>query len=206
MLDHMDESWIYCGHLHFIDFQNYNYSFKHVYINIIRDPIERLASFYYYRRDGRFYVQQAFRPLFSSLSNDSVSERKNMSFDDCVMKQDIECHDWRFVFQIIPFFCGQDPMCIYPSEKALAQAKRNLQKHFAVVGYLEKYQEFLEILEYMFPLYFSNARILYRKMTAGLINVIHKTNNSKPILHKTKEILLHHQDIQLEYNFYKFVT
>ena len=128
-----------------------------------------------------------------------------MRFDDCVKKKDIECHDWRFIFQMISFFCGQDPLCIHPTEEALAQAKQNVQKHFAVVGYLEKYQEFLEILEPMFPLYFSGAVSLHKDLSDKQ-GAVHQTRNKRPILPETREILLQRTDIQLEYRFYKFVV
>ena len=200
------EPWIYCGHLHFIDLQIYNYSMKPVYINVVRDPIDRLASFYYYRRDDKYFIPRPFQTVFSSLKNDSVAARRKMSFNDCVMTKDIECHDWRFIFQVIPFFCGQDPMCIHPSEEALEQAKINVQKHFAVVGYLERYQEFLETVEHLFPLYFRNALDIYKDMTANTAGVVQKTKNKNPISSETRQTLLRRKDIQLEYNFYKFLT
>ena len=66
-------------------------------------------------------------------------------------------------------------MCIIPSEKALAQAKRNILQHFVIVGYLKKYVEFLEVLEILLPDYFTGALDLYN----------HKTNEEKRVLHKT---------------------
>ena len=200
------EPWIYCGHLHFIDLAKYNYSIKPTYINIVRDPIERLASFYYYRRDNRYFIPRPFKDVFNSLKNDSVLARQKMSFDECVMKKDIECHDWRFIFQMIPFFCGQDSMCIHPSEEALAQAKRNVQRHFAVVGYVENFQAFLEIVEQLFPLYFSNAVNVYKNMSDTTDGIVHQTRHKNTISPETKQTLLNREDIQLEYKFYKFVT
>ena len=174
-----------------------------VYINIVRDPIERLASFYYYRRDKKYFIPRPFGPVLSSIKNEKISERKKMNFNDCVMKKDIECNDWRFIFQVVPFFCGQDPMCIHPSEEALAQAKKNVQKHFAVVGYVEKFQKFLETVEHIFPLYFNQAVNVHKQLTDG---AKHQTSNKIPILPEVREALLQRQDIQLEYNFYRFVT
>ena len=52
----------------------------------------------------------------------------------------------------------------FGSSKALALAKRNVEKYYAVVGVLEKMQESLEVLENYVPAFFKNARNVYQKM------------------------------------------
>ncbi len=42
----------YHGHLQYLNFAQYGSQLRPIYINVIRDPIERMASFYYFMRYG----------------------------------------------------------------------------------------------------------------------------------------------------------
>ena len=42
----------YHGHLPFLNFAKFGSSLRPVYINIIRDPLDRMVSFYYFMRYG----------------------------------------------------------------------------------------------------------------------------------------------------------
>ena len=44
-----------------------------------------------------------------------------------------------------------------PSEKAIVQAIFNVKQYYAVVGVLEEYSKFIEVLEYVLPSYFRGA-------------------------------------------------
>ena len=127
-----------------------------------------------------------------------------MTFNECVQSKDIECSDPRFTFGIIPHFCGQDPMCTMPSDCALMQAKRNAESEFDVIGYLENYEQFIEVVQYMFPQYFKGALELYHKILNSP-NVRHRNSSRTTVTERTKSILLGRKDIQLEYEFIKFV-
>ena len=57
------------------------------------------------------------------------------------------------------------PECNYfESEEALATAKKNVEKYFAVVGILEQMQKSLQVFEDYVPRYFANARKIYKDM------------------------------------------
>ena len=44
-----------------------------------------------------------------------------------------------------------------PSPESLAQAKRNIAKHYAIVGLSEQLGDFMEVLEWMFPAHFPDV-------------------------------------------------
>ena len=65
---------------------------------------------------------------------------------------------------------------------ALQLAKRNVAEHYTVVGVLERYREFLQVLEHYFPKLFKGIVELYdeaRKLntkvfTVDLLKVLYK--------------------------------
>ena len=51
-----------------------------------------------------------------------------------------------------------DPLCIpFNSKAAIARAKENVEKHYAVVGVLEEINKTLTVLEHFVPKYFRGA-------------------------------------------------
>ena len=65
----------------------------------------------------------------------------------------------------ISFFCGMDPLCDeFGSQQALEMAKSNVERYYAVVGVLEKWDDTLRVLENYVPRFFTNARKVYKEM------------------------------------------
>merc|ERR1711974_248292 len=59
-------------------------------------------------------------------------------------------------------FCGHDPFCAdFNSERALAAAKENVDRHYAVVGVIEELNKTLEVMEAFMPDVFPGAFELY---------------------------------------------
>ena len=50
-----------------------------------------------------------------------------------------------------------------PSIEALSLAKQNVERYYAVVGYLENFPQFLEVLQTTLPQFFSNVTQFYSK-------------------------------------------
>ncbi|XP_050077999.1 heparin sulfate O-sulfotransferase [Anopheles maculipalpis] len=153
----------YHGHMAFLDFSKFSMPSKPLYINLIRQPLDRLVSYYYFLRYGDDY-----RPyLVRHRAGDT------MTFDECVARQKPDCDPTNMWLQI-PFFCGHHAECWNPgSSWALEQAKRNLVNEYFLVGLTEEMDEFIELLE------LSLSR-LYK----GAVQHFQKSNKSH--LRKTK--------------------
>ena len=111
------EPAVYIRHQYFIDFNEFGEK-SPLYINVIRDPIARFTSFYHFIRFGNKEGDGADVPM--------DEKKKNRSLEDCIIQNVHECKNP--VWQIVPYLCGQDPMCRERTEQAVEKAKQNLQE------------------------------------------------------------------------------
>uniref|UniRef100_A0A9J7Z5S8 Heparan sulfate 2-O-sulfotransferase 1 n=1 Tax=Cyprinus carpio carpio TaxID=630221 RepID=A0A9J7Z5S8_CYPCA len=142
----------YHGHVAYLDFTKFGVKGKPVYINIVRDPIERLVSYYYFLRFGDDY-----RP---GLRRRKQGDKK--TFDECVSSGGSDCAPEKLWLQI-PFFCGHYSECWNVGSRwALEQAKYNLVNEYLLVGVTEELEDFIMMLEAALPRFFRGATELYR--------------------------------------------
>ena len=104
----------YVEHINWIDFNKYDYA-KPIYINMIRHPIDKVISAYYYRRHPytyAFYVKNfqeelRDREYFDMSFSECVRQAK---IDDCIFdSHNMFNDDWR---RFAMHFCGIEKPCM----------------------------------------------------------------------------------------------
>ncbi|CAD5121520.1 DgyrCDS10021 [Dimorphilus gyrociliatus] len=183
---------LYHGHIAYLDFSKLGEGLiKPIYINIIRDPLERLVSYYYFLRNG-----DDFRPHLKRRKSGNKE-----SFDECAEKDGKDC-DPENLWMQIPFFCGHAAECWYPgSNWALEQAKYNLVNNYLVVGLTEELNDFVAVLEAVLPRFFKGATHLYG---TGRKSHLRKTFNKLPVSEETINKFQDSPIWKLENEFYQF--
>ncbi|XP_039271717.2 uronyl 2-sulfotransferase-like [Styela clava] len=185
---------IFIRHLHFVDFEKFSSSVKPIYINVIRNPIERFISHYYYMRFG--FGNGNSKAWMKNMSNATRFEK----LEECVAKSAEKCVQ-RESSTTLAFFCGQGPKCRTRSPWALQKAKENVVKYYTVVGIVEDFPNTLRLLEYTLPRYFRRGSEIYKR-AKGIIN---KSKTSKKVSPRLETKLKLEEALRYEMDFYQFV-
>jgi hypothetical protein len=123
----------------------YDENFAVNWINIARDPIDRLVSDFYYNREEERWKDVTNKPSLEWFSKD---------LSQCILENDIECdfsNDY-LIEQQLTYFCGSAPECRQVGNyKALQVAKYNAEMHYSVIGITEHLRISLAILEKYLP-------------------------------------------------------
>ncbi|XP_055441248.1 heparan sulfate 2-O-sulfotransferase 1 isoform X2 [Bubalus kerabau] len=181
----------YHGHISYLDFAKFGVKKKPIYINVIRDPIERLVSYYYFLRFGDDY-----RP---GLRRRKQGDKK--TFDECVAEGGSDCAPEKLWLQI-PFFCGHSSECWNVGSRwAMDQAKYNLINEYFLVGVTEELEDFIMLLEAALPRFFRGATELYR---TGKKSHLRKTTEKKLPTKQTIAKLQQSDIWKMENEFYEF--
>lgn len=127
---------------HFYFRSRLNLPQAHTYINQVRQPVRRLVSHYHYMRSRN-------RPK-NRLKEFLASKEKKESLEKCVRQQHKGCRS----NVMTRFFCGRHYYCRKGTLRALLKAKHNVKRFYAVVGLLETYDIYLQILNKRLPKFF----------------------------------------------------
>ncbi|XP_045470624.1 heparin sulfate O-sulfotransferase [Harmonia axyridis] len=181
---------LYHGHFAYFDFSKFHVP-KPYFINIIRRPLDRFISYYYFVRYGDNYRPYLIRKKHGN----------TMSFDECVAKNLPECDPNNLWLQI-PFFCGHAANCRKPGNKwALAEAKKNIVANYLLVGVTEEISDFISILEITVPRLFKGALDHYLSSNKShLRKTVQKEVPSDETVKKIKESPIW----QMENELYEF--
>jgi len=184
----------YHGHFAYIDFERYGYK-KPYYVQLLRKPLDRLVSYYYFLRYGDDYRPHLVRKKHMDSST---------TFDECVERDGTDCQA-NLLWLQIPFLCGQSADCWIPgSEWALQQAKRNVLEKYTLVGVTEQMSEFLHMLELVVPGgMFRNASEHFRHSSKSHLR---KTAKKHPVSRKTVQKFYESTVWKMENELYSFVA
>ncbi|KAJ8409746.1 hypothetical protein AAFF_G00218050 [Aldrovandia affinis] len=196
-ISNIPQPYLYTRHVHFLNFTRFRIE-QPVYINIIRDPINRFLSNYFFRRFRDWRGEQNHLIRTPGMKDDE----RYLDINVCILENYPECSNPR-LFYIIPYFCGQHPQCREPGVWALERAKQNVQENFLLVGILEELEDVLLLLERLLPHFFTDVLSIYkspdyRKM-GNMTGTVRKPTPSREAL----QVL--YQRMRDEYDFYNFI-
>uniref|UniRef100_A0AAV2KG76 Uronyl 2-sulfotransferase n=1 Tax=Knipowitschia caucasica TaxID=637954 RepID=A0AAV2KG76_KNICA len=191
------EPFLFTRHVHFLNFTSFKIE-QPVYFNIIRDPINRFLSNYFFRRFGDFRGEQ-FHLLRTPNMKD---EERYLDINVCILENYPECSNPR-IFYIIPYFCGQHPKCREPGVWALEKAKQNVMENYLLVGILEELEDVLLLLERLLPQYFSGAVDIYKGPDYMKMGKLTSTVRKYTPTLEALQVLYHR--MSFEYEFYNFI-
>ncbi|XP_065359899.1 heparan sulfate 2-O-sulfotransferase pipe-like [Calliphora vicina] len=204
-ISNLEDGMAFVSHMNYLNFTEYEQP-RPIYINMVRDPVERIISWYYYIRSPWIFVPGR-RKNKRKMPN---PQWVNTEFDQCVMKKEKVCTfiegsglekvgDHR---RQTLFFCGNNAKKCMPfnAKLPLQMAKRAVEREYAVVGTWEDTNITLSVLENYVPRYFKGATKMYYN---GLNNDIQNSNPFKP--HISEEIKqMVRQNFTREIEFYQF--
>ncbi|XP_068618451.1 heparan sulfate 2-O-sulfotransferase pipe [Battus philenor] len=196
----------YIKHVCYTNFTRFGYP-SPIYVNVVRDPVERVISWYYYVRAPWYYVER--KRAFPDLPLPDPAWLKK-DFETCVLSGDRECRyiegethegigDHR---RQTLFFCGHEPQCTpFNSKESLQRAKRVVEQQYAVVGVLEDMNATLLAFERYIPRFFQGALQLYWE-ELNTFNRINRNAFKPPVSEAVKQIV--RANFTREIEFYEF--
>ncbi|XP_059473937.1 heparan sulfate 2-O-sulfotransferase 1-like [Neocloeon triangulifer] len=171
-------------HMYFTNFTAFGRQ-NPIYINLIRDPVDKMMSRFYYA--------------------DLKKRKEAQQFEDCVGSGAPDCNfvAGHLYDLTIPYFCGHESFCSEINNwQALERAKANVEKYFKVVGVLENLNETLAVLETSLPRYFRGVQELYFN---ELLKPHYNKNKNNPRKMKESTRRKLESSLKMEYDFYNFV-
>lgn len=206
MVSSYSEPSVYVKHVCFTNFTEFHLP-EPIYINVVRDPVERVISWYYYVRAPWYYVER--KQIFPDLPLPDPNWLKK-DFESCVLKGDRECRylegevhegigDHR---RQTLFFCGHSEKCTpFNTVGALERAKLAVEKHYAVVGVLEDMNTTLTVLENYIPRFFQGATNVYYDQVNSFTR-INRNFFKPPVSEEVKNLV--RSNFTREVEFYQF--
>ncbi|XP_050741998.1 heparan sulfate 2-O-sulfotransferase pipe isoform X1 [Drosophila biarmipes] len=206
VISELPEPSVFIKHVCFTNFTKFNLP-KPIYLNVVRDPVERVISWFYYVRAPWYFVER--KAAFPDLPLPHPAWLKK-DFETCVLNGDQECTYTQGVTvegigdhrRQSLFFCGHDYECTpFNTLGALERAKFAVEQQYAVVGVLEDLNTTLSVLEKYVPRFFEGVRDIYAT-SAEYLTKINKNNFKPPVSEHVKDIV--RRNFTNEIEFYQF--
>ncbi|KAH8258710.1 hypothetical protein KR200_002907 [Drosophila serrata] len=206
VISELPEPSVFIKHVCFTNFTKFNLP-KPIYLNVVRDPVERVISWFYYVRAPWYFVER--KAAFPDLPLPHPAWLKK-DFETCVLSGDQECTYTQGVTvegigdhrRQSLFFCGHDYECTpFNTVGALERAKFAVEQQYAVVGVLEDLNTTLSVLEKYVPRFFEGVRDIYAT-SAEYLTKINKNNFKPPVSEHVKDIV--RRNFTNEIEFYQF--
>ncbi|XP_067647739.1 heparan sulfate 2-O-sulfotransferase pipe isoform X3 [Eurosta solidaginis] len=201
----LDDGSIFVSYVNYLNFTKYGEQ-RPIYVNMVRDPVERVISWYYYIRSPWIFVPNR-RKNNREMPN---PQWVNTEFDQCVLSGEKTCTylegselervgDHR---RQTLFFCGHKERKCMPFNTKLPMqiAMRTVEQEYAVVGTWEDTNVTLSVLESYIPSYFRGAKNMYY---TGMHKDIKNHNPMKPFIREDIREMVR-RNFTREIEFYQF--
>ncbi|XP_069973533.1 uncharacterized protein [Penaeus vannamei] len=161
---------------------------KPIWMAVVRDPVERLISQFYYVR---------------KMSSDSFI--KSLDLNSCVRARNPLCFyntGSRKMLQL-SFFCGHNKKCMEVGDRrALQMAKYHAEMFYSVVGVLEDMAATYRVLRHYLPRFFMRS-FRTEIVTGNQRHNAHETASTPTVLNATKALMK--SFLKEDYELYYFL-
>ena len=143
-------------HIFYLNFKKFGLE-QPAYLNIIRHPVDRCVSRYYYERDARGTVP-------GDMSLDKCIKTKHCDFSSWEPKRSVAKGTGTRMAQMTEecssnylsrWFCGMDHVCGTNTREVLQLAKRNMRDEFVFIGLTSEMKMSFTILKMLLPAFFG---------------------------------------------------
>ncbi|XP_071801381.1 uronyl 2-sulfotransferase-like isoform X2 [Asterias amurensis] len=188
---------------------NYEWPSPPMVISLVRDPVERLMSSYYYSMYGDNEKSAAtlsyVKSMRSKMAQAMGGNTTVPTMSECILQDLPFCTDHKRLFTTLKYFCGNDLRCSNLSEWTYNQTVKNIDASLAV-GLTEEFEDYLRVLEQLVPSLFEGLVTIYKtpsSVEAGRTNATKTKHHKEPLTPQAQEKLLH--VLQMEYRIYNYI-
>ncbi|CAH1776748.1 unnamed protein product [Owenia fusiformis] len=184
--------YIFMGHLSFLDFVELGYK-QPLYIDIVRDPVERWISLFYSKRASRFHIDrlklthkeinqtiEGCLQIWISLTG--CSGRSVKATADCLKSKPYKgCREEQVISMYPIWFSGR---YINSSQVSVKKAKTNIEKYYTLIGLTEYFDETLKAMETILPGFTNELSNTYKMVDNAQVgrNKVKPSNESFALL------------------------
>jgi len=164
-----DEKYFLLKHHYYLNFTNFEAE-QPTMINVVRDPVSRFSSMYYFNRYGFSSMGSQARQGVQRHVWKGKEDDINQNLDQCIQKQSDECMEPIQV--MMRYFCGTAEECGMKGggsgafgakndwnkvAKAAEMAKYNILNNYYAIGIMEQFDASLTLFEKLLPDFFTGA-------------------------------------------------